>query len=78
METGPFPKGECARCGFGYRLSLLKKEWSGARVCPECFDRKPEVLRSPRVRPEGLPKPNAAPETPPRFVDTNEITRDDL
>lgn len=75
---GPGAKGECMRCGFTYLLADIRKEWSGARVCPECFDPKPEILRAPRIRPEGLPKPNAAPETPPRFVEINEITRDDL
>lgn len=78
METGPFPKGECMRCGFAYRLSLLRKEWSGARVCPDCYDPRPDDLRPIPVRPEGLPKRNASPETEPRFVEINEIKKEDL
>lgn len=75
---GPGAKGDCMRCGFTYRLTQIRKEWTGARVCPECWDRKPEILRAPPVRPEGLPKPNASPEVPPHYVAINEITRDDL
>lgn len=61
MARGPW--GECSRCGFKRRVSEIKREWSGARVCPECFDPKPAELKPPRVRPEGVPVHNAAPET---------------
>jgi len=74
----PGAKGVCMRCGFDYKLRDIRKEWSGSRVCPECHDPKPEILRAPRVRPEGLPKPNASPDPAPRFVGINEIQRDDL
>ena len=77
-REGPYTKGECMRCGFVYDLRDIRKEWSGARVCPDCWDKKPEILKAPVVRPEGLPKPGAAPETVPYFVAINEITRDDL
>jgi hypothetical protein len=60
------PYGECARCGFKFRLNQLHKEWSGSRVCKgpgtnDCFDPKPAELSPPRAKPEGVPLPNAAP-----------------
>lgn len=68
MTFGRGPKGVCMRCGFEYRLSRLRKEWTNFRVCPDCWDPKPEDLRPLHVGPEGLPRPNASPEPPPVFV----------
>lgn len=56
------PYGSCQRCGWQYDLSDIRKEWSGLRVCPPCFDPRPVQLSPPRIRPEGLPLLNAAPE----------------
>lgn len=68
------------RCGFNYRLNRLRKEWTGLRVCPECWDPKPEELRPVKVKPEGLPKPNASPEPPDIFITpgVNDISEADL
>lgn len=71
-------KGDCMRCGFTYRLRDIRKEWSGARVCPECWDPRPEIMKPPPVGAEGLPKPNASPMADIRYVGVNENTRDDL
>jgi len=68
----------CMRCGFRCKGSELRKEWTGARVCNACWDPKPEDLKPPRIKPEGVPKRNSSPEPEPRFVAINEITRDDL
>jgi hypothetical protein len=60
------PYGECMRCGFKRRLPELAKEWTGLRVCRDkCLDPRPAELRAPRYRPEGLPLPNASPQTVP-------------
>lgn len=65
----PRPYGECQRCGLTYRLNQLKKEWTGLRVCygspPDryCFDPRPPDTKPPKYKPEGLPRPDAAPET---------------
>lgn len=60
------PYGECMRCGFKRRLPELAKEWTGLRVCRDkCWDPRPPELRAPRYRPEGLPLPNASPQTVP-------------
>lgn len=58
-------KGECQRCGFIRMLSELRREWTGLKVCPDCWDPKPAEQRPPRVKPEGVPVPGAAPETTP-------------
>lgn len=78
VDGSPRAKGVCMRCGFKYELSDIRKEWTGALVCPECWDPKPEILRPIRLRPEGLPKRNASPEPPDVFVEPGDITEDDL
>lgn len=62
--------GICDRCGFKYRLSELRTEWTGLRVCPEDFDRRPYELDPPVLWPEGVPVPNARPEPPPIYNQT--------
>lgn len=75
------PKGACMRCGFKYRLQDLRKEWTGERVCEDCWDRRPEDLRPiPLNKPEGRPKPNASPDPAPIFIvpGVNDIKPEDL
>lgn len=54
--------GCCDRCAFDWRLTDLRKEWTGLMVCPPCFDPRPAELSPPLVYPEGLPVPNARPD----------------
>ena len=56
--------GVCDRCGFKLRLSALATEWTGFKVCRECFDPRPYDLDPPRIYPEGLPVRAARPEHP--------------
>ena len=63
----PPPWGECMRCGFKFRLNQLCKEWTGLRVCAKCCDPKPAELKPQRYAPEGLPRPDASPQTEPIF-----------
>ena len=60
-------KGECQRCGFVYKLSALRREWTGLKVCNKCWDPRPAETRPPRVKPEGVAVPGAVPETIPIF-----------
>jgi len=58
--SGKFAIAICDRCGFRFPYLSLKKEWTGFRVCSECFEPKspqlepvpftadPEALRNPR------------------------------
>jgi hypothetical protein len=61
------PYAECQRCGFKRRVPQLRKEWTGLRVCGDCFDPRPADHRPPRYRPEGVPVRNASPETEPIY-----------
>lgn len=78
VDGTPGARGQCMRCGFDYKLRSLRKEWTGAIVCPECWDPKPEDLRPPRVKPEGLPKRNATGQPADNYIDIDEHTREDL
>ena len=72
------PWGECMRCGFKRRLPDLCKEWTGLRVCRDtCKDPKPAEMKAPRVRPEGVPLPNASPATDPVFREDYPIAQGD-
>ena len=31
---------ECPRCGLDWPKSMLRREYTGIKVCPECFDPK--------------------------------------
>lgn len=55
----------------------MKLEWSNLRVCDECWDPRPPELSPPNIYPEGLPRPDASPEMPDVFVQT-EIGPEDL
>lgn len=62
-------KGVCQRCDFKYDLHQLRREWTGLRVCSECWDPRPIENRPPSIRPEGQVKPGASPELEPVFLD---------
>lgn len=67
------------RCGFVVEPhTKLRKEWTGLRVCKECWDPKPAELRPPPVKPEGLPVRGASPEPEPVFREEGELGGDDL
>ena len=72
----------CDRCGFQYKYSALKEEWTGFRVCNECFEPKHPQLEPPRhvSDPEGLrfPRPSRSPRTVAgegvvRTIDANQM-----
>lgn len=70
------PYGQCRRCAFVGRLSDFREEWTGGRVCKDCWDPRPDDLNPPDVRPEGVPRPDAQPEMP--VVAQGPITPEDL
>ena len=58
--SNPNIKAVCDRCGFDYRLSQLRKEWTGLMVCDgpgtsQCWERRhpQDFVRS--VPPDRLP-----------------------
>jgi len=55
----------CDRCGFRYRRSQVKKEWTGFMVCAKCFDVKhPQLDLKVRGDKVGVkdPRPDASSE----------------
>ena len=71
----------CDRCGQKFKHSELQKEWTGLWVCGssgnDCFEERNQQdhLRAVEDR---QTVPNARPEQSDNFLDTNEITVDDL
>ena len=69
---GKFAKGLCDRCAFEYKLSELREEWNGAKVCPDCYEPKHPQLEplTATADPEALykPRPNNDHEEGEGFV----------
>jgi len=38
--SGKYAKGICDRCGVEVKYSSLMLEWTGYKVCADCFDEK--------------------------------------
>ena len=72
----------CDRCGFKYKLSQLKREWNGLRVCSgpgtnECWEpRHPQDFVRGVADDQTVTAPR--PEPADDFLTTNEVTRDSL
>ena len=64
FALGKHSYGVCDRCGFRVRYLNLRMEWTGFKVCPECFEPKHPPLEPPRqaTDPEALRQ--ARPEVP--------------
>ena len=60
--SGKFAIAICDRCGFQYAYKTLKKEWTGFRVCKECYEPKaPQLEPLPHVSdPQALRHPRPA------------------
>lgn len=63
------PWGICDRCGFQYRLSELRTEWTGLKVCSEDWDPRPPDMTPPYLYPEGVPIPDSRPDTQPVYLE---------
>lgn len=46
--AGKYALGICDQCGFQYKLNELKKEWTGFKVCSECYEPKHPQLEPKR------------------------------
>jgi len=66
FASGKYAIAICDRCGFQYKYLTLKKEWTGFRVCSECYEPKhPQLEPIHNVSdPEALrfPRPNLSPD----------------
>lgn len=57
----------CDRCGFKYKASELKDEWTGLKVCCTCFEtRHPQTLI--KVPEENPSVPWSRPEPTDTFI----------
>ena len=71
------PWGCCQRCGFKVRLSTIRKEWTGLRVCPKCWDpRHPQL--DVQAAEERIARIDALPEPPDVFISPGDHSPDDL
>lgn len=75
--TGSHVRGICMRCGYERPLIKLRKEWTGLKVCAECYD-----VRHPLDSLRGIPDEQAvkdpSPEPADYFLSTNEVTPSSL
>jgi hypothetical protein len=67
----------CDRCGFRYWLSELSREWTGLKVCSQCFENRhpQDFVRAVR---DGKAIRDPRREQEPVFVSPGDITADDL
>lgn len=75
--TSPHVRGICQRCGFERPLISLRREWTGLKVCRECWD-----PRHPLDFVRGIPDRQAvrdpAPEPTEYSLSVNEVTSSSL
>lgn len=69
---------QCQRCGFTKYASEIRQEWTGLRVCRTCWEpRHPQEFVRGKADDMTVPFANPPAESP-HFLETNEVTRDDL
>lgn len=67
----------CDRCGFKMHLSDLRKEWTGLKVCSECYERRhPQDFV--RAVPDRMSVPEPRPEAADVFLAVGDVTAADL
>lgn len=75
--VGRHVRGICDRCGFERPLIALRKEWTGLKVCSECWE-----PRHPQDFVKGVPDkqsvPDPRPDPTPVYLTTNQVSVDDL
>ena len=64
FAVGKFSYGICDRCGFRYKYLQLKMEWTGFKVCSECYEPKHPQLTPPYHITDPQALRQARPEVP--------------
>jgi NAD-dependent SIR2 family protein deacetylase len=64
--VGKYSLAICDQCGQRYPYSVLKKEWTGFKVCPECYEPKHPQLEPKR----GINEPIAVYDPRPESTST--------
>jgi hypothetical protein len=68
--VGKYSQAICDRCGQKFFLKELKKEWTGFKVCQECYEPKHPQLEPKR----GINEPIAVREPRPEAVSTVRVS----
>jgi hypothetical protein len=68
--TGKYSLAICDQCGQRFPLNELKKEWTGFKVCQECYEPKHPQLEPKR----GINEPIAVYEPRPDVVSTVRVS----
>ena len=67
--SGKYSLALCDRCGQRYQYLVLRKEWTGFKVCPECYEPKhPQLEPRRRVSDPQALKDARPDQTEPLFV----------
>ena len=61
---GKYAIGICDRCGFEFKLLQLKKEWTGFKVCDDCYEPKHPQLEPKRNVSDAIALLEPRPEGP--------------
>jgi hypothetical protein len=65
---GKHTLGICDRCGQQYKLNTLRKEWTGFKVCIECYEAKHPQLLPKRNISDAIAVRDARPDGPSQFT----------
>jgi NAD-dependent SIR2 family protein deacetylase len=68
--VGKYSQAICDRCGQQFFLKELKKEWTGFKVCQECYEPKHPQLEPKR----GINEPIAVYEPRPDVISTVRVS----
>lgn len=68
--TGKYSLAICDQCGQRFMLSELKKEWTGFKVCQECYEPKHPQLEPKR----GINEPIAVYDPRPEKMSTVRVS----
>jgi hypothetical protein len=68
--NGKWALGICDQCGFQFLLNDLKKEWTGFKVCDECYEPKHPQLEPKR----GINEPIALLQPRPDGIQTVRVS----
>jgi hypothetical protein len=68
--VGKYSLAICDQCGQRYPYSVLKKEWTGFKVCPECYEPKHPQLEPKR----GINEPIAVYDPRPDVISTVRVS----
>jgi PHP family Zn ribbon phosphoesterase len=73
FASGKYALAICDRCGFEYKYTSLKKEWTGFRVCNECFEVKHPQLEPVNHVADAQALQNPRPAVNAADVDANQM-----